>query len=432
MLYRTYPATERQTSEWEYAATATNYSSNLFYTTLEDASYEAIESTFNALINRHESLRTTFSWQSGELLQLVHDKNKFPFKVDQVDISTSENPDQILNSLHQKLTTTKLNIETGPLIKAVTVKLSNSKTILAFIIDHIISDAASLEILKREFTLLYNSFKNNRRVEFKELNYQMKDYALWECEYNRGDSGQSNLQYWKQELSNDLIECSISEEVTKVYPPNHDDLDQDGGWYDFFFPATTLKEIKAKYGSESTFITASLFVWLYWATGQSKIIIAAPFSSRDTDQLTEVVGYLMSAMYLRIDLTNATTFCDILDLVITKFSLALEHRHYSRRSLGLNIDRYCTAFLNNRTFITSRSNFNSNLRRNTTTDRKPYYGIGFEINSFGNGWLMSCNFQKKLFSGVDTCKVLEEFNTIISKLLKSNSDVAIRSIVPSV
>jgi hypothetical protein len=62
MSFKKYPATEWQMSEWGYASNAENYSSNiLLVSTLDKPDYSIVESTFNALIRRHEALERLLS-----------------------------------------------------------------------------------------------------------------------------------------------------------------------------------------------------------------------------------------------------------------------------------------------------------------------------------------------------------------------------------
>lgn len=399
-------------AEWEHE----KHSASLYYiTVIDNPDHRSVNAAFSALIRRHESLRTTFQDSSGMLQQVIHDAETFPFEVEHYDLSDTVDQSGRLAIIKAEFIHSKFDLTKGPLMRAILVKTDTVRHLLGFSIDHIVSDAMSMEILKKDFSAFYHASVNSLSLELPALNFQIKDYALWERDYNQGRSGQENLQYWKAELSEDLTDFSICENEFPGSSPMHGS--PGGGVFDFFIDNAQLEQIKARYGSVSFFMIASLFAWLAEVSGQRKIILAIPFSSRNGAYLENVVGYLMSAVYLRLDVSKAGTFEALLAFVVDKYSQALSRIHYSRMGLDADIDRYCAAFLNNVSIIQNADDFDNTLLRNADVDEAPYYPIRFDISSYANGWLVSCYYRKSLFKGANGSGLFMKLSAMIDQLI---------------
>lgn len=399
-------------AEWEHE----KHSASLCYmAVIDNPDHRSINAAFSALIRRHESLRTTFKDSSGTLQQVIHDAETFPFEVEHYDLSDSVDQSGRLAIIQAEFIQSRFDLTKGPLIKAILIKTNTVRHLLGFAIDHIVSDAMSMEILKKEFSAFYHAGVNGLSLDLPALNFQIKDYALWERDYNQGLSGQENLQYWKAELSEDLKEFCICE--NEFASSSQIQGFAGGGVFDFFIDNVQLEQIRARYGSVSFFMIASLFTWLSEVSGQRKIILAIPFSSRNGAHLENVVGYLMSAVYLRLDVGKAGTFEALLAFVVDKYSQALSRIHYSRMGLDVDIDLYCAAFLNNVSIIQNDDDFDNALLRNADVDEAPYYPIRFDISSYANGWLVSCYYRKSLFKGANGSGSFMKLSAMIDQLI---------------
>ncbi|MBA4057745.1 MAG: hypothetical protein C0490_23725, partial [Marivirga sp.] len=336
-----YPATERQLSEWEYALQEPTYFAKLSLTTdIYDVDYDSIRQTFCALVRRHESLRTTFCYASGELRQIVHDAETFKFEIEDLDLSDSLNLSAEIELTSNRFVHSKFDRVNGPLIRAILIKAGSCWHRLIFLIDHIISDAMSIQVLEQEFKMFYKGFRNGTVTHLAPLDFQMKDYALWEKDYYNSEPGQLNLRYWKLEFGGNLSEFCFLEKRKVEMVAVENMPSKSTSFAQFFLDNDDLERIKSTYRSESIFILAALFKWLHSFSNQKKLIVAIPFSSRDREQLENVIGYLISAMYIKLDLDGVFTFRELFDLVVHKYAFALKHMWYSRRSLDVDIGSY--------------------------------------------------------------------------------------------
>ena len=411
-----YPATERQMSEWDYFLETNCRSRNLtFRTVLDEPDQNALQKTFNQLLKRHESLRTTFSFTGNELKQIISYSPQYILDIQYLDFSARENPDNEIALWSKAFEATIFNLEKGPLFLVNFIKINAIRHIIGITIDHLISDEMSLEILKDEFTFYYELFEKDEFKELRPLNFQMKEYALKERQVNNNDIGQRNLNYWKEILSADIKKFSL-QNVLVGDGESEEPFDKSGGVYNIFMNNNTLKKIQAVSQNKYIYIVSSLLLWLSKLSGQKNFIVAIPYSGRESEELDSVVGYLILAMYLKIDIGEINNIEQLIPLVIAKYSEAIEYRHYSRRSLDVNIDRHCAMFINNITIIKKPFDYDTSMPRHYYTNSLSIYPLVFNINSFKNGWLLTCQYKRTFLTAKNIDSIFEPLVKLVTQL----------------
>ena len=115
----------------------------------------ALEKSLDEIIQRHEILRTTFSWKDGMLMQVVGDSR---FSLPVLNLSGLKNPQERAEELCRAEARLPLDLERGPLIRAQLLVLSPQLHVLLLTMHHIIFDGWSRRILVRELAALYEAF----------------------------------------------------------------------------------------------------------------------------------------------------------------------------------------------------------------------------------------------------------------------------------
>lgn len=162
----------------------------------------ALQRSFEALVERHESLRTTFAQEEGLPVQLVAAEGTCPVVL--VDLSALPEPqrEQEARRLAMEETRKPFDLMHGQLLRARLFRLSAGDHILVMTMHHIISDGGSLGILVREVAQLYAAFAAGRAPELAPLPIQYADYAQWQREW-LGTEGvlTEHVAYWKKQLA---------------------------------------------------------------------------------------------------------------------------------------------------------------------------------------------------------------------------------------
>lgn len=135
----------------------------------------------NAIIARHEILRTTFREERDELVQVVLPSR--PIELEAIDLTfCSPQAARILieekyvPAFHQIL----IDVEAGPLLGARLCSLSDGSGVLLLVFHRLIVDFHSQHILAAEFEAYCRAVADDNVSEPAALHLQYADFALWE------------------------------------------------------------------------------------------------------------------------------------------------------------------------------------------------------------------------------------------------------------
>ncbi|URN93897.1 MAG: amino acid adenylation domain-containing protein [Candidatus Pristimantibacillus lignocellulolyticus] len=149
-----------------------------------------LEKTLQLLVNRHESLRTSFYFQNGDPVQRIHDNMS-------IEVMWMEATENDINTQLQQCIQ-PYDLSSAPLFRVFVFNMANDEYILLFDMHHIISDGTSMGILIREFVALYDGH------ELPPLSLQYKDYSVWEQEALQSEEMAKQKQFWLEALSGEL------------------------------------------------------------------------------------------------------------------------------------------------------------------------------------------------------------------------------------
>ena len=93
------------------------------------------------------------------------------------------------------------DLEQGPLLRAMLLRVSEQEHVLVLVMHHIVSDGWSMGVLVREVAALYEAFSQGRPSPLPELAVQYADYAVWQREWLKGEVLEAQLAYWRQQLA---------------------------------------------------------------------------------------------------------------------------------------------------------------------------------------------------------------------------------------
>jgi iturin family lipopeptide synthetase B len=142
--------------------------------------YEKVEQAFNYLVERHESLRTTFFSIKGEPYQTIHHDVKL--NIDRVDLSgeTDEERRKKIREISLLEAHTPFDLGKCPLMRLKILKLSDTHHNILITMHHIISDGLSVNILLSEYRELYEALETGQPQPLTPQRLHYKDYARWE------------------------------------------------------------------------------------------------------------------------------------------------------------------------------------------------------------------------------------------------------------
>ena len=285
----------------------------------------ALKESFRAIVNRHESLRTTFALREDEIRQFVHEK--IDFDLEFVDLSDTANPDQAARQYVQREADTPFDLHTGPLLRAKLLELAADRAVLLFNIHHIVSDEWSLGVLVRELEICYRAFSTDQECPLPPPRIQYKDYAAWHEKQLAGGQGAAAREYWLSKLSQPFEVLQIPTDYTRPVLKTFA-----GRTKRVSFQRTLLDRLldvgRRQQASLFMALTALVKVLLYRYTGQQDITIGSVVSGRDHPDLEQQIGFYVNTLAIRDYIANSDRFSDVLVKVKQTVEEAFEHQIY--------------------------------------------------------------------------------------------------------
>ncbi|MEA5617974.1 amino acid adenylation domain-containing protein [Cronbergia sp. UHCC 0137] len=268
----------------------------------------AIEQSIKSIIQRHETLRTSFGMVDGKPVQFIAEIVPFTLPIVDLQALPEVEKQTELQRLITREYTQTFDLSKAPLLRVKLIRLELDSHVLLVTMHHIISDAWSVGIFLRELSSLYiNS-------PLPDLPIQYVDYAYWQRQWLQNDIINTQLNYWQQQLADappvielptDYPRCAMqtfrgSIERFKL----GDDL------------TNKLKTLSQKSGT-SLFMTlqAAFATLLYRYTGQEDIVIGSPITNRNRPALESLIGFFVNTLVLRTRLENNPTFKELLTQV---------------------------------------------------------------------------------------------------------------------
>ncbi|HEY9622717.1 MAG TPA: amino acid adenylation domain-containing protein [Crinalium sp.] len=280
--------------------------------------------SIQALIRRHEILRTTFDVMDGQLVQAIASDVRVPLAVTDVRAVTASTREEVaLQQIWQEVQR-PFHLAQGPLFRVRLWQLQDTEHLLLMALHHIIFDEWSSGVLIRELGELYTAFVENKSTTLPELSIQYADFAHWQRQWLQGEVLNAQLRYWKQQL-NDVPRLQLPGAVPRSTPSTHGGASQLLELPQRLLDA--LEELSQRAGV-TLFMTllAAFQTLLHRYTGQTDIAIGSPIANRHHSELEGLIGFLVNSLVLRTNLADDPTFCELLDRVRDVTLAAYDHQ----------------------------------------------------------------------------------------------------------
>ncbi len=252
------------------------------------------------LIERHESLRSSFEFINNSPMQRVHDR--VDFKIEEIP-PTKKDIRENMNEFVRPFDLSK-----APLMRIAIQVCSKTESYLFLDIHHIVTDGSSMNILFDEFFRLYNG---NSLENLSPLRVQYKDFSFWQDRLFASGEIQDQDDYWLSLYAGEIPRLDI--------PTDHqrpEILSFEGDYYEFKLDAQDTRRIL--HWSESCGVTlymnlmAALNVLLYKYSGQEDIIVGTAVMGRRHYGLEKIIGMFVNSLAMRNYPGGEKTYLDFL------------------------------------------------------------------------------------------------------------------------
>lgn len=272
--------------------------------------FASLDKAFQALVARHEVLRTTYRLVDGMPTQVIHAQIRVELvKVDLSGLPITEQEKELQRCLTEK-THRPFKLQKELPVRGVLIRLGKNEHIFLLVTHHIASDGWSSVILLRELAMLYGAFCQGKPSPLKNLPIHYADYAVWQKQWLQGEVLERQLSYWKKQLQ------GITSLQLPTDRPRPSVLRHNGNTLRFTLSQKLTRELKASSREEGVtlFMTllAAFQTLLHRYAGQVDISVGVPTAGRSRREMEELVGVFINTLVLRSNLSGNPTFRKLL------------------------------------------------------------------------------------------------------------------------
>ena len=298
----------------------------------------ALHRALQKIVNRHESLRTTFAANDGIPYQVIHSQRTIALPI--VDLSAYEPAVQQLevNRFVAAEATDSFDLSDDPMLRTTLLHLGQSTLecdraethhILLLTLHHIAADGWSIGVLLAELKALYAAFSQGQPSPLTDLAIQYADYAVWQRQYLQGEVLSHQLNYWKQYLANapELLQLPTD------YPRPAQERFQ-GAAVPVAIEFDLTQQLRQLSQQQDTTLYMTLLaafqVLMARYTGQAGVVVGSPIANRNQQAIEPLIGCFVNTLALRADLSDVDgqprSFLDVLAQVKEATQSAYDHQ----------------------------------------------------------------------------------------------------------
>jgi hypothetical protein len=276
-------------------------------------------------ISRHEAPRTTFRIGGGQPVQIISPLQ--PLRLPVVDLTRLPASDRQAEAMRlaSEEAARPFHLVHGPLFRVTLLRLDGEEHILLLTMHHIVSDGWSGGVLRRELETLYAAFSAGRPSPLPELPIQYSDFALWQREWLRGETLETQLAYWKRQLG--VIPPLLELPTDRPRPALQT---YRGSKFQMAISAQLTEGLKTLGQREraTLFMTllAAFQILLHRYTGQDDLLVGTPIANRTQVETEGLIGFFANTLVMRANLSGNPTFCEALGRVRVTAMNAYAHQ----------------------------------------------------------------------------------------------------------
>jgi len=270
---------------------------------------DLLEASFRALLERHESLRTTFESIDQVPHQVIH--AEIHAEIERLDLQAEAEPEGSLRQLTRERHGRPFDLAKGPLLRFALARLGPRDVVFLLVMHHIISDGWSMSVLVRELTVLYEAAVKGKKSPLPPLRLQYPDVAAWQRQRLTGEWRSQLIEFWRRQLDGELEPLLLPTDVPRSRGPAVRlevaalELPESLG--------RAVRELgKGKRSTPFMILLAAFGTLLYRYSGQRDLRIGTPIANRNHKEMEGILGFLLNTLVLRLRFDGSKGFADLL------------------------------------------------------------------------------------------------------------------------
>jgi thioesterase domain-containing protein len=381
----------------------------------------ALKQSLSEMARRHEILRTCVSKKDGKAIQII--QPDVTWQLPLIDLRYLPATEQEAEALRLALAEAEhpFDLAQAPLWRFKLLQLSETEHILIRVIHHIIFDGWSHSVTMRELGMLYEAFSTGKDSPLADLPIQYADFAHWHRQWLSGQECASQLDYWKQRLSEEVAALALPTDHPTPIVPSYQGACQSLTLSESL--TDSLKRLSHQHGV-SLFVTllAAFKTLLHRYTGQEDMVVCSPVASRHRPETRALIGYFNNVVILRTDLTGNPSFLELLNRTSQGTLGAYENQEVPLQTLA-ELPHLARKPLT-RAMFTLRNTPNQTLNLNGLTISSKYidraisnFDLSLAIEEDAGKLIATFQYKTEVFEDATIAQMLANFQSFLELLV---------------
>ncbi len=279
------------------------------------------------VVRRHAALRTTFEVPSGSSEPVQSVRPAAGWKLPRIDLGAMFAAWREVEAarLARAEVCRAFDLERGPLLRTVLLRLEPAGHRLLATFHHIVADGLSMEILQRELGALYPAFSAGRPSPLPPLPVQYPDFAVWQRRWLSGEELERQLAWWRGCLSSAAPVLELPTDRPRPAVWSHR-----GGVESAALPADLVdrfERLGRRHGATAFMTLLGAFaVLLHRYTHQEVLVVGAPVAGRGRPEVAGLIGLFVNTLALPVSLEGDPPFDELLARVRETALAAYAHQ----------------------------------------------------------------------------------------------------------
>ncbi|MET3621799.1 amino acid adenylation domain-containing protein [Burkholderia ambifaria] len=260
----------------------------------------ALRLACDALIARHEALRTTFDEAEDGVAQTIHPPLRCPWR--ETDLEALPDAQRVARaeSVAAADEADAFDLGAAPLVRAHLIRFDATHHWLALTVHHIVSDGWSSGVMLDELAAFYRAYASGKPVPLAPLPIQYADYALWQRRWLDAGERDRQLAFWRERLDPQRGVLTLPGAAAR--PARRSAR---GARHVFSLDTrigARLRAFAAASGATPfAVLLAAVDALLARATGDTRICVGVPAANRERAETAGLIGFFVNTLAIDVD-----------------------------------------------------------------------------------------------------------------------------------
>ncbi|WP_253910536.1 non-ribosomal peptide synthetase, partial [Pyxidicoccus fallax] len=271
----------------------------------------ALERAFREVVRRHESLRTVFLDLPEGPAQVVLSGVEPRLVVEDLRVLPADVREAEALRLQEDEARRPFDLSTGPLLRATLLHVQEAEYLLLLTMHHITSDGWSMGVLVREVVALYAAHVAGLASPLPPLTVQYADYAAWQREWLKGDVLESQLAYWRGQLTGAPAVLELPADRPRPAVRTYR-----GATHQSLLDPALARKLEALALREGAtlfmLLMAGFQSLLHRYSGQTDLVVGTDVANRNRAETEPLIGFFINQLALRLRLEGNPSVLQVL------------------------------------------------------------------------------------------------------------------------